>query len=230
VTEDARNREERSEWGEGESLRCWACPARLSLAAIRRDGYLKSREERLGGPFVLAECPSCRRKLRLERNAAGRHLVSPADDFSALDGLLQFFDADLRKRYWEEKAWRAQHEDRRRVFFSEERAPAARGGDESGPEAARAKEARSGADSERGPQPSAPEGVRRALDVIGAGAGDPWSEVSRAFRRQCKLCHPDRFALHDEAYRTVAARRFAALKEAYDVLRRDWKPFRERAS
>lgn len=207
-----------------EPLACWACARPLSLEALRRDGFLKSRAEAAGGPYVLALCPHCRRRVRCERNARGRHFISPADDFNALDHLLQFFDADLRRRYWEEKAWRVRHEEARRRFFEEGGAAEA----SAPPPPDELPPSRSGARPTSGKRAplrarAASAAVRRALAVLGAGESDPWPSVARAFRRQCKLCHPDRFALHDEAYRAVAARRFAAVKEAYDLLRREWK-------
>lgn len=212
---------------DGETLACWACARPLPLEALTRDGFLKSRSEGAGGPYLLAACPHCRRRLRCERNGSGRHFISPADDFGALDHLLQFFDADLRRRYWEEKAWRARHEEARRRFFDAEKTS-----EPNSPPSSPPPLPHSGRPNHRtvssAPAPAAPAAVRRALAVLGVTEREPWESVARAFRRQCKLCHPDRFALHDEAYRAVAARRFAAVKEAYDLLRREWKPASER--
>jgi hypothetical protein len=212
----------------GEPLFCWACARPLAIEWLAREGFLKSRAEQDGGPFLLSSCPHCRRRLRCERNSAGRHFVSPADDFNALDHLLQYFDADLRRRYWEERAWRARHDEERRRFFEWEsgppRGPSAGGGRRAPEPGASAP----GRDDVRVDAPVPTDAVRRALGVVGATARDPWHVVAREFRRQCKLSHPDRFALHEEAYRRVAARRFAALKDAYDLLRREWRPIVDR--
>src|SRR5262245_15200643 len=103
-----------------DSLSCWACHAEIPDHYLALHGILKSRTARLGGPYVTADCPRCRRTLRCERTLKGRGFISPAGDFSAVDHLFGFFDSELKKRYWEERAWWLQNEQRRRAFFATE--------------------------------------------------------------------------------------------------------------
>ena len=68
-------------------LICWNCGQTFREKLVRRDGILRGREPKQGGPYLLYHCPRCHRESRAESTAGGRLFASPEKEISTLDYL-----------------------------------------------------------------------------------------------------------------------------------------------
>lgn len=96
---------------------CWSCRTRFEPREIRRDGILRSRRERDGGPYRLYTCPACFHLNLCERTPRGRWFSSPTfrpNIFEYLIGRLFLEDAT---DFIRAAAWYEENEERRRYFF-----------------------------------------------------------------------------------------------------------------
>ena len=98
-------------------ISCWFCQQPFTTSRIQRDGILRSRRDRLGGPYWIIICPHCTRENLCERTLRGRWFLSPNLRVSLLE---YFFSQILDTRpedFLTAAAWMKDHEDRRRYFF-----------------------------------------------------------------------------------------------------------------
>ncbi len=97
---------------------CWFCEHRFPARQVLRDGILRSRTERAGGPYRLFICPSCGKENVCEKSPKGRWFASPNYRFSFLDYLFsQVLDRDGAQTILAALTWFRENEDRRRYFF-----------------------------------------------------------------------------------------------------------------
>jgi len=109
---------ERAEAGSTARLSCWFCGHRFTARHVLRDGILRSRVERSGGPYRLFVCPSCSRENVCERTLRGRWFASPNHRFSILDYLFtQVLDPAGAESLLAAISWFRENEERRRYFF-----------------------------------------------------------------------------------------------------------------
>ena len=101
-------------------ITCWFCEGDLSLRKIRRDGILRSRSERDGGPFRLYACESCGRDNVCEVTRGGRWFCSPNFRFTFLDFLVSRFLDGEAENLIAAISWFRRHEERRRYFFEQD--------------------------------------------------------------------------------------------------------------
>ncbi len=99
------------------AARCWFCDQEFAAGQIARDGILRSRRARDGGPYRLLLCPTCRRENRCEKTKRGRWFASPNLQVSVVE---YFFSSWLDTRpedFLAAAAWLRDNEDRRRYAF-----------------------------------------------------------------------------------------------------------------
>ncbi len=97
-------------------LRCWFCSHRLELEYVRRDGLLRGRDDRQGGPYRLYDCPICNRSNHCEKTKKGRWFSSPTFQ----PNLLDYIGGKLitpAQEFLRAAAWYRENEERRCYFF-----------------------------------------------------------------------------------------------------------------
>jgi len=99
------------------TIRCWACRASLSADHIRRDGILRGRSERSGGPYRIYSCPSCRKENRIENLADGSSYCSPAKEIGILDWLFGWIEPLAPEDFLEIQRWLHRHALEREAVF-----------------------------------------------------------------------------------------------------------------
>lgn len=198
-------------------LRCWSCGLGLVPATVRKEGYIEPREDRRGGPFFRYRCPACGTENRCEITARGTFFASPSFRPTAIDWLFSKLAPHSAESFLTAVAWYRREEERRRYIFERDtdyrysswweriRRMCARDA------GATPADAGVGEDARRVPSP---------YEILGLAAGASAAEVSRAFLRLAKRCHPDKFHhLGSEAMHRAEAR-FKELLAAYEKLNR----------
>ena len=98
-------------------LRCWFCHRATTVLEVERDGIIRSRRTRAGGPYRLLVCSECGRENVCERTPRGRWFASPNVKVSVFE---HFFSQMLDTRpedFLRAAAWYNDNEERRRYFF-----------------------------------------------------------------------------------------------------------------
>ena len=97
-------------------LRCWFCSHRLELEYVRRDGLLRGRDDRQGGPYRLYDCPICNRSNHCEKTKKGRWFSSPTFQPNLLDYIVGKLITPAQE-FLRAAAWYRENEERRCYFF-----------------------------------------------------------------------------------------------------------------
>ncbi len=98
-------------------LACWACEFRFSGKMIARDGSIKGRSAREGGPYRLYTCPRCSQVSRVETTAKDRMFASPPKDFSVVDYFFGWLDFLSPTDFLRVVRWHHSYAETRREYF-----------------------------------------------------------------------------------------------------------------
>jgi DnaJ-domain-containing protein 1 len=101
-------------------LSCWFCDLRFTSRDVVKDGILRSRSGKEGGPYWIFLCPHCLRENCCERTARGRWFASPNCRLTFLETVFsQIFDGgtESAETILAALSWLRANEDRRRYFF-----------------------------------------------------------------------------------------------------------------
>jgi len=214
-----------------QSLPCWFCEARFTSRHVARDGILRSRSERSGGPYRLYVCPSCGRENLCERSRRGRWFASPNYKFTFLDYLFsQVLDPRNAETILAALTWFRENEERRRYFFERDDDKRYSGRSllsrfwPTVPQRARfpSSSNRASRGEPRQKAEAPPKPLRRRFvtpyEVLGLPSTASDREVREAFHRLAILYHPDKVHHLGEDFERLAKEKFQALKDAYEAL------------
>ncbi|HVR75767.1 MAG TPA: J domain-containing protein [Planctomycetota bacterium] len=100
-------------------LACWFCDQRMGVKSVVKEGIIRGRTVKAGGPYRLVLCPACSRENICETTRKGRWFASPNYRFSILD---YFFSQVLEQgtdaeTFLAAASWLRENEGRRRYFF-----------------------------------------------------------------------------------------------------------------
>lgn len=225
------------------SVPCWYCEHRVSSRQITRDGILRSRRERDGGPYRLHVCPACGRENVCERTTRNRWFASPNYRFTFLDYLFsQVLDPAGAETILAALTWFRENEERRRYFFESDGDsrysgrsflsrfwPVSRQNNDTASKDAASKDAaskstrpkpRPSGPAQEPPAPPRPRSHRLVTphEVLGLLPDASDREIRAAFQRLAIIYHPDKVHHLGEDFERVARQKFQELKEAYEVL------------
>ncbi|MBN1418826.1 MAG: J domain-containing protein [Planctomycetes bacterium] len=207
-------------------LRCWSCGGRIEARLIRRDGMLRARENRDGGPFYNYDCPQCGAENTCERTCRGRFFASPPDRVTILDYLLEKIWPGAPESFLRMISWYRENEEKRRYFFEADgdyrysglRARLFR----AQPEPGRTEEPPPREPPPRRPPPRRPPPrptIASPYEILGVAPGASAEEIKRAFHRLIKRAHPDKMRHLGPDVEARATQRFKELLEAYEKIR-----------
>jgi DnaJ like chaperone protein len=221
--------------GAGAGLVCWYCDRRFSVDHVLRDGILRARDVRHGGPYRLYICTICNRQNHCEKTRKGRWFSSPGFQPNLLDYILGIV-IEQPKDFLKAASWLKENEERRRYFFERDgdrrhstggwlhrlwplgahadepsRRPKQRAEDPTSSE-------RPSAD--RGPAERPRPTIIGPWDILGVDREASAEEIRRAFHRLAVQYHPDKVHHMGEEFQVVAHEKFTELKNAYDSLMR----------
>jgi len=215
-----------------ELLRCWSCGGRLDPLLIRRDGMLRARADRDGGPFYSYDCPQCSSENTCERTRRGRFFASPPEKVTILDYLLEKIWSGAPESFIRMLCWYRENEERRRYIFEADgdfrysglrarlfRAPTGR---EEAEERPRAEEAQKRARAGEEPpprRPPPPPRIPSPYEILGVRPGATLEEIKHEFHRLIKQAHPDKVRHLGPEVEARATQRFKELLEAYEKIR-----------
>src|SRR5690606_17761854 len=117
IMSDDFGKEHAKQAAPGPAPSCWSCGARFETRFIARDGIIRSRREREGGPYRLYTCPHCFRLNLCERTLRGRWFSSPTFRPNIFEYLIGRLFLDDATDFIRAVAWYEENEDRRRYFF-----------------------------------------------------------------------------------------------------------------
>ncbi len=224
-------------FGAGAELVCWYCDRRFSADHALRDGILRSRDDRHGGPYRLYICTICNRQNHCEKTRKGRWFSSPGFQPNLLDYVLGSVIEQPRD-FLKAASWLKEHEERRRYFFERDGDPRystvgwlrrllPRGGHDEQPKS-RARQRvdehprthrRPGDGKRTAPPPARPRPtILSPWDILGVDRQASDEEVRRAFHRLAVQYHPDKVHHLGEEFQKTAHEKFTELKSAYDRL------------
>ncbi len=200
-------------------FRCWSCRLGLAPATVRKEGLIAPREDRRGGPFYRYRCPGCGTENLCETTRRGTFFASPAFRPTAIDWLFSKLAPHSAESFLQALGWYRREEERRRYVFERDddyrysslwervqRLFVGAGG---------AAPAESGAWA-----PAEAPHLPSPYEILGLAPGASAADVSHAFMRLAKRCHPDKFHhLGPEAMHRAEAR-FKELLAAYEKLSR----------
>jgi len=169
---------------------------------------IEPRAARDGGPFLTMTCPRCRARCGALRNRRGAWLFYPLEGREAPSLVERIVPRTSRVRQLRARAWWLRNEDIVERFRASRRDPAA-----PPPPRPRAKNTKRTV-AAAPPRPAA-VGPREQL---GVGADASLADVRRAWRAAVKRWHPDRIPTRDPVVTEDAARRFAEMRRAYELL------------
>ena len=228
----------------GSRLRCWFCGDGFEPAEVERDGILRSRSAREGGPYCLYPCPSCGRASHCERSRAGRWFSSPSFQPNFLEYLLGAF-TEQPQDFLRAAAWYKENAERRRYFFerdgdrrysssswwrwlfpaSSPRPETATGAKSSQAESREKTRRQDSENRDRGEEraearPRAQRGFVSPWELLGLEEGAQESDIRRAFHRLAVQYHPDKVHHLGDEFQELAGEKFKELQRAYEVLLR----------
>lgn len=199
------------------ALSCWFCGEPLSIESILRDGILRSRSSRQGGPYRLYACPLCLKENMCETTRRGRWFASPPCRFSVLDYLFsQIVDAgaESAETLLASVSWLQENEERRRYFFESD-------GDSRYRHGSWLRflwPGRVSAPAGGGTVPRPPPRIVPPHEILGLAATASLSEIRERFRSLALQYHPDKAAHLGEEFERAAHEKFLRLKQAYESL------------
>ncbi len=219
-------------------IACWFCEHGFTPRQVLRDGIIRSRTERAGGPYRLFVCPSCGRENVCEKTGRGRWFSSPNYRLSFLDYLFsQVLDPRDAETLLAAITWFRENEDRRRYFFERDgdlrysgrsfirriwpsAPPQPPGREKARPRPPREEEpAARGTDREPPPRKRPGiQGVVTPQEILGVRPDASAGEIRDAFHRLAIHYHPDKVHHLGQEFEEVAKEKFLRLKEAYEVL------------
>lgn len=219
-------------------MSCWFCEHRFTSRHVLRDGILRSRADRAGGPYRLYICPSCTRENVCEKSLKGRWFSSPNYRFTFFDYLFsQVLDAGSAETILAALTWFRENEERRRYFFERDgdrrysgRSILARLWPLPPPSDVKPKRSRPSPEPSeepweeprprKKPEPEGPRlrGIVTPHEVLGVNATASEGEIREAFHRLAIHYHPDKVHHLGEEFERVAKEKFQSLKDAYELL------------
>lgn len=221
-------------------LECWFCSNRFTSRHVLRDGILRSRTERAGGPYRLYCCPECNRENLCEKSLGGRWFASPNCKLTVLDSLFtQVLDPDGAETILAALGWFRENEERRRYFFERDgdrryagrsllarlwpwgprQETAGRQSRRTAPREPRPDTPpRAKAPADPPPRARAGSRVLSPWEVLGVREGATEAEIRAAFHRLAVRYHPDKVHHLGEEFEEMAREKFLALKDAYETL------------
>lgn len=229
-------------------LTCWFCDAHFTSRDVVRDGILRSRTRKEGGPYWIFPCSYCYRENCCERTPRGRWFASPSCRLTFLETVFsQIFDrgTESAETILAALSWLRTNEERRRYFFQSDGdgryereswlrrlwpwarpSPAIEEGeggrhfeDRRGP---RGRHPRPEGARREGGRPREGSPPRRSFvgphELLGIPRDATAREIRDAFRRLAIEYHPDKVAHLGEEFEKIATEKFLRLKEAYEIL------------
>lgn len=208
-------------------LACWFCNHRFTAWHVLRDGILRSRRPKQGGPYRIYICPQCNKENLCEETTGGRWFASPNCRLTFLDYVFSHFiegGTSTAETLLAAIAWFRENEERRRYFFEADgdrryrsenwlaRLWPVAGAPE--PAAGRKPPPR----KERKRVRSAGAGLVGPCEILGVPPDAGAAEIQAAFRRLAVQYHPDKVSHLGEEFERMAHKKFLQLKEAYESL------------
>ena len=228
------NRSSDADHGETRALSCWYCDRPMSQDYMLRDGILRPRTERDGGPYHLYSCTCCNRQNQCEKTPRGRWFSSPGSQPTLLDYILGRFVGQPQD-FLKTMSWYAANEERRRYCFEHDADYHYSGGwlkrilrgsllrrntrpPKTSGEKPRA-ERRERHDSERpGKAEVKHTGILAPWQILGVEADASREEIRKAFHKLAVQYHPDKVHHLGEDFQKVAHAKFMELQRAYERL------------
>ena len=217
------------------ALNCWYCGNSLNLDYLLRDGILRTRREREGGPYRMYSCTFCNRRNQCEKPRQGRWFSSPDSHPMLLDYILGKFIGQPQD-FIKTVSWYAANEERRRYYFEHDgdyrysgglvkrllKAMLFRGrkkpGKASGAHKQEEKKQGAGQESRREraqPPPRQPKLIG-PWTILGVEQNASQAEIRRAFHKLAVQYHPDKVHHMGEDFQKIAHEKFTELQEAYE--------------
>ena len=220
------------------ALNCWYCGNGLGLDHLLRDGILRTRREREGGPYRMYSCTCCNRRNQCEKTRQGRWFSSPDSHPTLLDYILGRFIGQPQD-FIRTVSWYAGNEERRRYYFEHDgdyrysggwlrrllkgallrrRADPEQASDEHRQKEKKQKQGDSGPQGgkERArPRPRQPKLIG-PWTILGVQQNASQAEIRRAFHKLAVQYHPDKVHHMGEDFQKIAHEKFTELQEAYE--------------
>ena len=217
------------------SLNCWYCGNGLNLDYLLRDGILRTRREREGGPYRMYFCTSCNRRNLCEKTRRGRWFSSPDSHPMLLDYILGRFIGQPQD-FIRTVSWYAANEERRRYYFEHDGDYRYSGGfikrllkgllllgraktsDENKQDERKQKQEATGEQDRKErarPPPPQPELIG-PWTILGVERNASQAEIRRAFHKLAVQYHPDKVHHMGEDFQKIAHEKFTELQEAYE--------------
>ena len=220
------------------SLSCWYCGNGLNLDYLLRDGILRTRRERDGGPYRMYACTFCNRRNHCEKTRQGRWFGSPDSHPMLLDYILGRFIGQPQD-FIRTVSWYAANEERRRYFFEHDgdyrysggfikrllKRSLLRGGaksrkttGEDRPEEKKQQQETTGEQRGKEPprQPPRQPKLIGPWTILGVEQNATQAEIRRAFHKLAVQYHPDKVHHMGEDFQKIAHEKFTELQEAYE--------------
>lgn len=217
------------------ALGCWYCGNCLNLDHLLRDGILRTRRDREGGPYRMYSCTFCNRRNHCEKTRQGRWFSSPDSHPMLLDYILGRFIGQPQD-FIRTMSWYAANEERRRYYFEHDRDYRYSGGfikrllkgsllrgrakasDEDKQEERKQKQEATGKQDRKErarPPPHQPELIG-PWTILGVERNASQAEIRRAFHKLAVQYHPDKVHHMGEDFQKIAHEKFTELQEAYE--------------
>ena len=223
------------------SLNCWYCGNDLNLDYLLRDGILRTRREREGGPYRMYSCTFCNRRNHCEKTRLGRWFSSPDSHPMLLDYILGRFIGQPQD-FIRTMSWYAANEERRRYYFEHDRdyrysggfikrllkgsllrgrapAQASEGGRQEERRQEQGATGRQHREERARPPPHQPELIG-PWTILGVEQNASQDEIRRAFHKLAVQYHPDKVHHMGEDFQKIAHEKFTELQEAYERMGR----------
>lgn len=222
------------------ALGCWYCGNCLNLDHLLRDGILRTRRDREGGPYRMYSCTFCNRRNHCEKTRRGRWFSSPDSHPTLLDYILGRFIGQPQD-FITTMSWYAANEERRRYYFEHDADYRYSGGfirrllkgslPGKGAISGKTTDDRAaGEGTEKQDAPDGPGEQKRAgaelhrpkiigpWKILGVQRNATQEEIRRAFHRLAVQYHPDKVHHMGEDFQKIAHEKFTELQEAYERL------------
>jgi len=192
---------------------CPICGSPILLDGFRKKGFLRGRKPSRGGPFYEHACSKCRTVLTLE-SVSGR---ASALSCKKQDGLLDFLfprkhdnDSISPDEKTGDSRYNEEHSDSKHRVEDHQAESDIEIDENPGTE-------RDSFEQKKARDETPPD-LDRCSSILGIGAEATRAEVLMAFRKRAQLFHPDRFAMLDEDFRSLAHEKLIEMQEARDRL------------
>lgn len=210
------------------TIRCWACRASFSADHIHRDGILRGRSARSGGPYRIYGCPSCRKENRIENLADGSSYCSPAKEIGILDWLFGWIEPLAPEDFLEIQRWLHRHAREREAVFDAL-------GDRRYTRSwwrrmltafiPRRERSRKSVDTGQGPSRDPEDSptstpLPHPYRILGLPAEATSEQIRKRFRELVKKTHPDKLHDANPGQIETASRRLQQLIRSYEELKK----------